>query len=63
MKLFTVKDFVRRKGYRAERMSRIRGEVSKWMQEYEGAKTAKHREVCMDMIQRNLKQYEWYGHR
>jgi hypothetical protein len=63
MKLFTARDMTRRKNYRSDRMSRIRCEVSRWMQEYEGAKTAKHREVCMDMIQRNLKQYEWYGHR
>ena len=63
MKLFTKRTYIQRRNYRSERMNRIRNEVSRWMQEYESATTAKHRSVCMDMIQRNLKQYEWYGHR
>lgn len=62
-KLFSKRLFTTRKNYRSERMGRIRGEVSRWMQEYEFAKSNKHRDMCMDMIQRNLKQYEWYGHR
>ena len=49
--------------YRQERMSKIRGNVLGWMQEYESATTAKHRDVCMDHIMMNLKKYEYYGHR
>ena len=60
MTLLTPRQYVKRKAYKAERMSRIRQEVSNWMNEYEGAHTTKHREVCMGMIQRYLKQYEWY---
>ena len=63
MKLLTAKQFVGRRNYRSERMSKIRGDVLGWMQEYESAKTAKHRQVCMDQIQMNLRKYEWYGHR
>ena len=55
--------YIRRRNYRSERMNRIRNEVSRWMQEYEEAKTQKHRTTCMEMIERNLRQYEWYGHR
>ena len=62
-KLFSKRLFTTRKNYRSERMGRIRGEVSRWLQEYESAKTAKHREMCMNQIQMNLKKYEWYGHR
>ena len=61
--LFSARAHIARKGYRAERMSRLRGETLRWMQEYETANTNKHREVCMEMIQRTLKQYDWYGHR
>ena len=49
--------------YKSERMSKIRGDVLGWMQEYERAQTAKHRDVCMEHIQMNLKRYEYYGHR
>jgi hypothetical protein len=63
MKLFLAKEITKRKGYRSERMGRLRGEVMQWMQEYESAHTAKHREVCMNHIQMNLKKLEWYGHR
>lgn len=62
-KLFTARDYVGRKNYRSERMGKIRSDVAGWMQEYEHAQTAKHREVCMEHIQMNLKKYEYYGHR
>ena len=62
-KLFTARDYVGRKNYRSERMGKIRSDVAGWMQEYENAKTAKHRDVCMDHIMMNLKKYEYYGHR
>lgn len=62
-RLFSPKQVVCRKNYRADRMSKIRGDISGWLQEYESAKTAKHREMCMNQIQMNLKKYEWYGHR
>ena len=61
--LINLRKYIQRAKYRSERMSRLRGETLKWMQEYEYANTAKHREVCMDMIQRSLRQYEWYGRR
>lgn len=63
MKLFSVKQYVSRRHYRSERMGKIRSDVIGWMQEYESAHTAKHRQVCMDHIKMNLKKYEWYGHR
>ena len=63
MRLIDPRTYTHRKNYRAERMNRIRNEVSRWMNEYEAANTAKHRDVCMEMIQRNLRQYEWYGKR
>jgi hypothetical protein len=63
MKLFNPKLYTQRKNYRAERMNKIRNDISRWLNEYEEAKTSKHREVCMDMIQRSLRQYEWYGKR
>ena len=44
-------------------MGKIRSDVVGWMQEYEAARTEKHREVCMDQIKMNLRKYEWYGHR
>ena len=60
---FSPKVITKRRGYRADRMNKLRGEVLCWMQEYESAKTAKHRDTCMDAIRMNLKKYEWYGHR
>lgn len=63
MTIFSPKQFTRRRNYRAERMSRIRCQISGWLQEYEHANTKRHREVCMQMIQRHLRQYEWYGNR
>lgn len=63
MKIFTAKQLLSRKNYKSERMTKIRGEVLSWMQEYETANIDRHRQVCMDMIQRKLKQYEWYGKR
>ena len=63
MTLLNPRQFTKRKNYRAERMSKIRCEISRWLQEYESANTQKHRDVCMQMIQRHLRQYEWYGHR
>jgi len=63
MKIFDPKARTRRKNYKAERMSRLRCEVLGWMQEYEHAKTARHRNTCMDAIQMNLRKYEWYGNR
>ena len=62
-KLFTARDHVGRKNYRSERMGKIRSDVVGWMHEYENAKTASHRNLCMDQIQMNLKRYEYYGHR
>jgi hypothetical protein len=62
-KLFTARSYVGRKNYRSERMGKIRSDVAVWMQEYEHAKTATHRNLCMDQIRMNLKRYEYYGHR
>lgn len=63
IKLFSARQFVKRKNYRSERMSKIRSDVLQWMQEYESAHTAKHRDICMNQIQMNLRKLEWYGHR
>lgn len=63
MKMFSARQAMARRNYRSDRMSKIRGDVLGWMQEYEGAKTAKHRDVCMDQIRMNLRKYEWYGRR
>ena len=63
MKIFSARQHVCRKGYRSERMGKIRSDVLGWMQEYETAHTARHRETCMDHIKMNLKKYEYYGHR
>jgi hypothetical protein len=62
-KLFSARQYLSRKNYRAERMSGLRNEAVRWMQEYETARTARHRDTCMEMIQRTLKKYEYYGHR
>lgn len=56
----TPRSYTKRKDYKAQRMCRLRTEVVRWMQEYETANTEKHRSVCMDMIQKNLKMYAWY---
>ena len=61
MKLFSIKNFTKRKRYRSERMGVIRSEVIRWMQEYEQAKTAKHRDLCMNQIEMNLRKYAFYG--
>lgn len=63
MSILFSRQIIKRKHYRAERMSKIRYEISRWLQEYEMANTQKHRDVCMQMVMRKLKQYEWYGHK
>ena len=63
MTLITPKQIMKRRNYRAERMSGIRCEISGWLQQYEEATTKVHRDVCMRMIQRSLRRYEWYGNR
>lgn len=63
MTIFHPKQLTQRRNYRAERMSRIRCQISDWLQEYERANTQAHRDMCMQMIRRHLRQYEWYGHR
>ena len=62
MRLISPRQFVARKSYRSERMTKIRSDVLQWMQEYESAHTAKHRAVCMEHIKMNLKKMEYYGH-
>ena len=62
-KLFSARNYIGRKNYRSERMGKIRSEVVGWMQQYERANTASHRDLCMDQIKMNLKRYEYYGHR
>lgn len=61
MNALYLRRLTQRKDYRSQRMSKIRFQVDYWMNEYEAAHTGLHRDICMRMIQRNLKQYEWYG--
>lgn len=63
MKLISARQFIKRKNYRSERMCKIRSDILQWLQEYESARTAKHREVCMNQVQMNLRKLEWYGRR
>ena len=63
MKLFSAKAMMKRRDYRATRMRELRSDISGWLQEYETAKTAKHRKVCMEQVQMELRKYQWYGDR
>lgn len=58
-----LRRLTKRNKYRSERMLHIRCQISRWLEEYETANTAVHREVCLQMVERNLRQYRWYGNK
>lgn len=54
---------VDRPGYKRDRMSNIRIQISSHLQDYETSNTVKLREAHMSAIKMLLRKYEYYGNR